>query len=80
MGKKVEIKLNSAGVRELLRSAEMRNICLGHAQAIAGRAGSGYATDTMTGTNRVNASVFQATVEATRDNMKNNTLLKAVKG
>lgn len=77
---KVEIKLNSAGVRSLLRSAEMRTICEEHAQAIAARAGNGYATDSMTGTNRVNASVFPATVEATRDNMKNNTLLKAVKG
>jgi len=77
---KVEIKLNRAGVRELLRSAEMRQICVEQAQAIAARAGNDYATDSRTGVNRVNASVYPATAEASRDNMKNNTLLKAVKG
>ena len=73
------IELNSEGVRELLRSPEMAAICQAHAQAIAGRAGNGYTVTTYTGVSRVNASVMTETVEAMRDNLKNNTLLKAVK-
>ena len=73
------IELNSEGVRELLRSPEMAAICQAQARAIAGRAGSGYSVSTYTGANRVNASVMAETKEAVRDNLKNNTLLKAVR-
>ncbi len=75
----VRVELNSDGVQELLKSSAMMNICKSHAQAIANRAGSGYIVTTHTGPTRVNASVFTATNEAARDNLKNNTLLKAVK-
>lgn len=75
---KVRIELNSEGVRNLLKSAEIAEICRTHAQEIAGRAGSGYEVTTYTGKTRVNASVHAATDEAYRDNLKNNTLLKAV--
>ena len=77
---KTQIKLNRQGVRELLKSKEMGQICLEHAQQIAARAGEGYETDTRTGVNRVNASVYPATDKARHDNLKNNTILKAVKG
>ena len=76
---KVQVELNSEGVRELLRSPEMAAICQAQARAIAGRAGSGYSVSTYTGTSRVNASVMAETQEAIRDNLKNNTLLKAVR-
>ena len=76
---KFTFELNPAGVRELLRSAEMKSVCQSHAQKIAARAGTGYEVDTYTGSNRVNASVSTATAEAYRDNLKNNTLLKAVR-
>ena len=75
---KVKIELNSKGVRELLRSAEIAAVCKSHADKIAERAGAGYEVTTFTGKNRVNASVHAATEEAHRDNLKNNTLLKAV--
>ena len=76
----VKVELNSEGVRSLLQSGEMAAICRSHAQAIANRAGgTGYMVTTYTGRTRVNASVITATAEAARDNMKNNTLLKAVK-
>ena len=75
---KVKIELNSDGVRELLRSSEIMEVCKSHADKIAARAGSGYEVTTFTGKNRVNASVHAATEEAYRDNLKNNTLLKAV--
>lgn len=79
MANKFTFELNSAGVRELLKSSAMKNICQSHAQKIATRAGTGYEVDTYTGSNRVNASVGTATAEAYRDNLKNNTLLKAVR-
>lgn len=75
---KFNFELNEAGVRELLRSAEMKTVCSEIASNIAGRAGSGYETDTYTGRNRVNASVYTSTKDAYKDNLKNNTLLKAV--
>ena len=75
---KVRIELNSDGVRELLRSAQMGAICKSYADGIAGRAGAGYEVTVHTGATRVNASVGTATKEAMRDNYKNNTLLKAV--
>ena len=77
---KFRIELNREGVRELLRSTEMAGICKQYAGQIAARAGEGYEVTTYTGTNRVNASVCVATDEAYRDNMKNNTLIKAVSG
>lgn len=78
--KVVQIELNDEGVRELLKSPEIKSICKDLANGIASRAGDGYQVSTYTGRTRVNASVIAATNAAKRDNMKNNTLLKAVKG
>lgn len=75
----LKIELNSDGVRELLRSPAMAAECRAQAQAIAVRAGGGYSVSTYTGATRVNASVMTETAEAMRDNLKNNTLLKAVR-
>lgn len=79
MSDKVRIELNSEGVRELLRSPGIAAACQAQASAIAGRAGEGYRVSTYIGVNRANASVITETDAAIRDNMKNNTLLKAVK-
>lgn len=78
MAEKYRIELNSEGVRELLKSPEIMAVCKSHASRIAASAGSGYEVTTYTGKTRVNASVHAATEEAYRDNLKNNTLLKAV--
>lgn len=80
MSKKVEIELISAGVRELLQSDEIREYCEELAQGVASRAGDGYEVDSMVGKTRANASVYAATKEANRDNLENNTLLKALGG
>ena len=74
---KVVVELNRAGVRELLQSSEMMAVCAEYASAIAARAGAGYETSRHTGKNRVNVSVYTATKEAQKDNLENNTLLKA---
>ncbi|WP_461223838.1 hypothetical protein [Lacticaseibacillus suihuaensis] len=72
-------KLNQAGVRELMRSPEMQAILKEHADAIKSRVGDGYKQDVYVGKNRANAMVSADSFEARRDNMKNNTLLKAVR-
>ncbi len=77
---KVEIKLNTSGVREMLQSQEMKTICEEHANAALSKLGSGYKVTSMTGKNRVNASIHAESISARRDNMKNNTILKALRG
>lgn len=77
---KVKFDLNRSGVRDLMRSNEMMAICVNHANQVQTRAGDGYEVSTFTGMNRVNASVITATYEARKDNLENNTLLKALGG
>lgn len=76
---KVRVKLNQAGVRELLKSGEIMGVCKDLANGVAARAGAGYEVNTHVGKNRVNAEVRAETYEAYRDNMKNNTLLKVLR-
>lgn len=76
---KMKFKLNSSGVRSLLQSNEMQAVLDKQATAIRNRAGIGYQQDTYVGKNRANAMVWADTHQAKRDNMKNNTLLKAVR-
>lgn len=78
MAKKFKFELNREGVRQLMQSEEMKKVCLDHAQATASAAGAGYVVTTHVGRNRVNASVKADTPEAIRDNLDNNTLLKAL--
>ena len=70
------IELNSAGIREMLRSAEMQALLGEKATEIAGRGGEGYESDTYLTPGRAVASVFTATPEAAADNAKNNTILR----
>lgn len=76
----VKFELNREGVRELMRSQEMMNICEGYANAALGRLGGGYEVTTLVGKNRVNAEVAATTYNAKRENAKNNTILKAIRG
>ncbi|MDT2848763.1 hypothetical protein P7H60_06275 [Vagococcus carniphilus] len=75
---KMKFKLNNTGVGALLKSDEMQNVLKNRATAIKKRAGDGYEQDVYIGKNRANAMVSATTYQAKRDNMKNNTLLKAV--
>lgn len=74
----VRIKLKRRGVRALLRSEEMKSICEDVAGGVLDRCGSGYAMDAHVGKTRVNAMVYVDSPKASRDNLKNNTLAKAV--
>lgn len=76
----VKVVLNTTGVRQLLQSQEMKNICEEQAQKAVSRLGEGYEATSMTGKTRVNASVVATTRDAINENMKNNTVLKALRG
>jgi hypothetical protein len=73
---KVEIVLNSAGIREMLQSAEMQALLGEKAAEIAGRCGEGYASDTYMTPGRVVSSVYTESKEAIKDNLDNNTILR----
>lgn len=79
MAQNFKFVLDTAGVRELLRSPEVSNMIDGKVKEIARRAGDGYETNTMTGKNRIQGRVYAESKEAQKDNMDNNTLLKAVR-
>lgn len=74
-----KFKLNHSGVGQLLKSTEMQNVLTEKATAIRNRCGDGYEQDIHVGKTRANAMVRATTYQAKKDNMKNNTLLKAVR-
>ena len=75
-----KFKLNRKGVAELMKSAAMQEVLTGYATGIRNRCGDGYTQDIYVGKNRANAMVHADTYQAKRDNKKNNTILKAVRG
>ncbi|MCR5006512.1 MAG: hypothetical protein K6A77_11485 [Clostridiales bacterium] len=72
---KMKFELNRAGVRELMRSAEMQNVLIREAKRMSDAAGEGY--DVYVGQNRANVQVQTMTEEAYNDNLDHNTLEKA---
>lgn len=80
MAQKIKIELNREAIRQqLLKSAEIKQICEEHAETIAGRCGEGYKVETYTQQTRIVSKAYADSFPARVDNMKNNTLLKAVK-
>lgn len=80
MSKKIKFELDRNGVKALLKSDEMEDICKGYADKALTRLGNGYSVSTYKGRNRTNASVMADTVEARQENAKSNSILKAVGG
>ena len=80
MSNNVLIRLNSDGVRELLKSPEMMSACREQAETALSRLGDGYAISEYTGANRVNVSVYTASREAMQENLDSNTILCALGG
>lgn len=78
MSKHVKVELNSQGVKELLKSNEMMNICTEYAYSAQSKLGEGYIVTYHRGKNRVNASIMADTPEAIRENLKQNSILKAL--
>lgn len=77
---KVRFELNREGVRDLLRSKEMMDVCQEYANNALGKLGDGYEVTTHTGSNRVNAQVAAVTYAAKKENLSDNTIIKAVFG
>lgn len=73
-------ELDKQGVKALMKSEEMKQAMKSVADEAVGRLGEGYEADTHTGKTRVNASVYAVTPEARRENLSQNTILKAVFG
>lgn len=80
MAKDVQIKLDSKGIRKMLRSDEFLQECKDHAYRAQAKLGDGYSVNYRVGKVRANAEIVAESYEAKRDNLKNNTLLKAVSG
>ena len=64
---KLRIKLNRKGVRELLQSDDIRNVCAERARAAIAHLCDGYETNTYTGRTRVYAGIKATTRQARRD-------------
>lgn len=76
---KMKFKLNRSGVAALMKSNQMQDVLEEKATGVRNRAGEGYKQDIYVGKTRANAMVYADTYQAKKDNMKNNTLLKAVR-
>lgn len=74
----VKFVLNQAGVRELLRSEEMASICMQEAQRVRDSAGADYVAERRNYPERTGAAVRPANTAGYYDNLRNNTLLKAL--
>ena len=79
MSRKI-FELNKQGVKALMKSEEMKQAVKSVADEAVGKLGAGYEADVHTGKTRVNASVYAVTAEARRENLSQNTILKAVFG
>lgn len=77
---RVQIVLNQAGIREFLKSPSVQSMLLQHANQIAAKAGEGFTADVQAGKRRAYGRVTAQTQTARRNNLDNNTLLKALGG
>ncbi len=58
----------------------MLGVCWDYAEKAMGSLGAGYEVSPHTGKNRVNGQVTAETYAARRDNLENNSILKALRG
>lgn len=80
---KVRFELDENGLRSLLKSTEMQSICLEYAtrtQQTAEASASGYVVEPRNYPERSGYAVRANTYKARKDNLDNNTLLKALGG
>ena len=71
-------ELNEAGVRELLQSKRMSKVLEGYANDVLGRLPQGFGKTIGMTTQRAKVIVGTRSRSAAKDNLKNNTLLKAL--
>ena len=72
-----KLVLRKEGVREMLKSEEILEVCVKYAEQKGASLGEGYEVSKWTkGKNRVNASVRAVSEKAKKDVLDNNSLLK----
>lgn len=76
---KYRLELNRSGVRELLRSDEMKTMLTAKAKAAAQACGAGYESGSYLLSTRAVARVSAVSIDAKRDNLKNNTILRVLR-
>lgn len=76
---RIKVKLNKAGVRSLLKSAEVAEACMQEARQIQARAGENYEAEARRYPERTGAAVYPANADGYYDNLHNNTLLRSMK-
>lgn len=74
----IGFRVHGDGVRKLLRSDEVRADLERRAQAIADRAGSGFAAESEVGSNRARAVVYTADFDAMLAEAQQRTLTRAI--
>ena len=65
---KVIVELDSAGIRELLKSQEIASVCESEARKMTQAAGIQYTADVYTGRTRVNARAIRRATNDRNDN------------
>lgn len=74
----VKIEINQKGLLELFKDPAIKEACIEVANEVADVAGDGYNVSKWTGPHRSGATVWCNTPEAIKDNLENNTMLKAL--
>ena len=80
MSKNFKFELDRAGVRELLKSSEISGACEEVAAAAYAQLGDGYVMEPRNYPERSGYAIYPESREAEKDNLDNNSLLKAVGG
>lgn len=80
MSKNIIFKLDSKGVRDLLKSSEAKEVCKPYADRVLAFAGEGYSEEEYSGKYRDGYAVKVETPHAYYSNLKHNTLEKAIGG
>lgn len=78
MSNKVDVKLNSSGIQELMKSESVQELLLATADTVVKRCDGSYATNVYVGKTRANASIITNDSATYHRNLKNNELLKAL--
>lgn len=76
---KVKVVLNRDGVREMLKSPEVEKMCMDIATNAVARLGEGYEAEVRHYPERTAAAILPMTYQAKKDNLENNTILKALR-
>lgn len=75
----MKIELDHHGIEAVLKSEELQHCLQEVADGICSRCPEGYATDVYMAETRAISSVYTETFDAMRDNLENNTILKAMR-